>query len=232
MSRKCLETTPGRLSLESFLSHHATDELTLEIGAEDSICQRWFPKRVTINISPNTHIDIQADTYRLPFCDNVFDVALCTEVLEHLHTPLRALREMRRVLKPGGKLLLTTPFAYPIHYAPTDYYRYTRFGLMHLLSDWQIESLTETATDGATIAIYFHHWLLKKKGLWWKPPKLVWWFFWRALTRSYRSGKKHTEGNGYTYMPTGYLVVAFKPIERMEAAANLHPDVVTRQVSS
>jgi SAM-dependent methyltransferase len=218
MSRKCLETTPGRLRLESFLSRHATGGLMLEIGAEDSTCKSWFPKRVAINIALNAHIDIQADAYRLPFRDDAFDVAVCTEVLEHTHSPALALRELRRVLKPGGKLLLTTPFAFPIHYAPTDYYRFTRFGLTHLLNDWEIESLSETTSDGAALATYFHHWLLKKKGLQWKPPKLVWWCLWRALTRSYRNGQHRARSDNDSYMPAGYLVVAFKPAETLDAA--------------
>src|ERR1043166_9856400 len=86
MARKCLETTPGRLSLESFLSAHATGGLTLEVGAEDSACARWFPNRVAINVRPNEHVQILADAYRLPFGDGAFDVVLCTEVLGALHT--------------------------------------------------------------------------------------------------------------------------------------------------
>src|SRR5919112_6767140 len=143
MPRNCLETTPGRLSLEAFLEGHAGAGLTLEIGAEDSACARWFPNRVAINIRPNAHVHALADAYRLPFGDEAFDEVLCAEVLAPMPTPALALAEMRRVLKTGGKLLLTTPFAYPIHYAPTDYYRFTRFGLLHLLCEWEVESLTE-----------------------------------------------------------------------------------------
>jgi SAM-dependent methyltransferase len=211
MSRKCLETTPGRLSLESFLAGHASEGLTLEVGAEDSTCARWFPNRVAINIRPNEHAHVLADAYRLPFDDGAFDVVLCAEVLEHMHTPALALAEMSRVLKAGGRLLLTTPFAYPIHYAPTDYYRFTRFGLSHLLGEWEVESLTEATTDGAALATFFHHWLLKKKGFMWKAPKLAWWLVWRALTRSYAGGAVRANSNGhYTHMPGGYLVVARK----------------------
>jgi len=217
MSRTCLETTPGRLRLESFLSLHASTGLTLEIGAEASTCKNWFPRRIAINIKLNANIDVQADAYRLPFRDNAFDIALCTEVLEHTHSPALVLREVRRVLKPGGKLLLTTPFAFPIHDVPMDYYRFTRFGLVHLLSDWKIESLSESTSDGAALASYFHHWLLKKKGFQWKTPKLIWWCIWRALTRSYRNGLRGAQPNGEAHMPAGYLAVALKPAEMSDA---------------
>jgi SAM-dependent methyltransferase len=220
MSRTCLETTPGRLSLESFLSSHATRQLTLEVGAEDPRCRKWFPNLVAINVSSNSNINTQADAYRLPFRDDIFELAVCTEVLEHTHSPELVLRELQRVLKPGGKLLLTTPFAFPIHYAPTDYYRFTRFGLAHLLHDWEIESLSEATSDGAALATYFHHWLLKKKGIQWKPPKLVWWGVWNLLTRSYRKGLKLREANGHSNMPAGYLVVAFKPAKQKATHAS------------
>jgi len=144
MSRACLETTPGRLSLESFLSRHAVGELTLEVGAEDSNCRRWFPNLVAINVTSGMPIDAQANAYHLPFRDGSFGVAVCTEVLEHTQSPQVVLSELRRVLKPGGKLLLSAPFAFPIHYAPTDYYRFTRFGLSHLLQEWKIESMQES----------------------------------------------------------------------------------------
>lgn len=214
MARTCLETTPGRLRIESFLSKQAGAGLALEIGAEDSVCKDWFPRRVAININRNEHIDIQADAYRLPFRDETFDTVLCTEVLEHTHSPQLALSEVHRVLKPGGKLLLTTPFAFPIHYGPTDYYRFTRFGLLHLLRDWEVESLSEATSDGTALATCFHNWLLKKKGLRWKPPKLVWWCVWWALTRAYRNGRPSAPANGDTYMPVGYLVKALKPVKR------------------
>jgi SAM-dependent methyltransferase len=211
MSRPCLEITPGRLSLESFLGSHAGGELTLEVGAEDSSCRKWFPNLVAINVSAGMPVDAQANAYHLPFRGEVFGVVVCTEVLEHTQSPDIVLSELRRVLKPGGKLLLSVPFAFPIHYAPTDYYRFTRFGLIHLLQEWKIESLKETTSDAATLATYFHHWLLKKKGLHWKPPKLVWWGVWQLLTRSYRDHRKRLSVNGNSHMPAGYMVVAFKP---------------------
>jgi ubiquinone/menaquinone biosynthesis C-methylase UbiE len=50
-----------------------------------------------------------SDASTLPFADNTFSVVSCIEVLEHLFDPLGALREARRVLKPGGVVIATTP---------------------------------------------------------------------------------------------------------------------------
>jgi SAM-dependent methyltransferase len=56
---------------------------------------------------------MKADAYRLPFADGAFDVVICSEVLEHLHDYPAALREIRRVLKPGGRFAPTVPRAWP-----------------------------------------------------------------------------------------------------------------------
>ena len=71
----------------------------------------------------------------LPFDDSSVDLILCTEVLEHLHTPKVAMREMRRILKSDGTLLITVPFVWGEHEVPHDYYRYTQFGIKHLCED-------------------------------------------------------------------------------------------------
>ncbi|HET7333269.1 class I SAM-dependent methyltransferase [Dyella sp.] len=69
----------------------------------------------------------------LPFVESIFDTVLLLEVLEHVSDPEDVLSEIRRVLKPGGKLLLSVPFLYPLHDAPIDYRRYTAPGLVQIL---------------------------------------------------------------------------------------------------
>lgn len=63
-------------------------------------------------------LDIISDSACLPFATGSFGAILCTEVLEHVPDPVRVLEELVRVLKPGGKLLLTSPFASMTHFAP------------------------------------------------------------------------------------------------------------------
>jgi SAM-dependent methyltransferase len=84
----------------------------------------------------------------LPFCDGCFDSALCTEVLEHVPSPERALRELRRVLKCGGQLLITAPMTWGLHYEPFDYFRYTRYGLEQLVIDAGFEVLAVERVGG------------------------------------------------------------------------------------
>jgi len=66
-------------------------------------------------------IDLVCDIVNVPEPDASFDVILCSEVFEHLPDALKALDEFERLLKPGGKLILTAPFASLVHFAPYHY---------------------------------------------------------------------------------------------------------------
>lgn len=81
----------------------------------------------------NQYLDIEADlTQPLPMSDEAFDTVLMTDVLEHIPTPERLMREVSRVLRPGGHVLIGVPFMYGIHEAPYDYHRYTEHRLQQL----------------------------------------------------------------------------------------------------
>lgn len=77
--------------------------------------------------------DVIGDLADLPLPDADFDLVLCTEVLEHVAEPARAVAEIARILRPGGRLVLTVPFVGELHEEPHDYYRYTPYALEHLL---------------------------------------------------------------------------------------------------
>lgn len=67
-------------------------------------------------------IDIVSDIIEIPVESHSFDVILCTEVFEHIPDPISALKEFSRILKPGGKLILSAPFCSLTHMAPYHYY--------------------------------------------------------------------------------------------------------------
>ena len=81
----------------------------------------------------NEQIDVFYDGKTIPFGEGHFVSILCSEVAEHLFDLPAALGEMNRVLKKGGKLLLTCPFVWGEHEAPYDYARYTQFALKDLM---------------------------------------------------------------------------------------------------
>ncbi|MEN9390237.1 MAG: hypothetical protein RLZZ283_337 [Candidatus Parcubacteria bacterium] len=126
-----------RASLEMFLKSEASDLYTLDIGSGGSMYgyDRFFTKRVTVDIDPARNPEIVGDIHALPFPDGTFDRVLCVEVLEHVKDPRQAFKEMKRVLKPGGKIVLSTRFLFPIHDAPHDYWRFTHFALQMLCDE-------------------------------------------------------------------------------------------------
>jgi SAM-dependent methyltransferase len=77
-----------------------------------------------------TKPDLYSDAQSLPLVANSVDHALLLDVLEHIPNPERCLAEVYRALKPGGSLTIQVPFLYPVHDAPLDFHRWTRFGLL------------------------------------------------------------------------------------------------------
>lgn len=66
----------------------------------------------------NSKLDIVSDILSIPLPDHSVDAIMCTEVLEHIPDPLGAIKEFSRLIKPGGYLLITAPFASLTHFAP------------------------------------------------------------------------------------------------------------------
>ena len=66
----------------------------------------------------NEGLDIVSDITAIPEASASFDAVLCTEVLEHLPHPVKALEEFARLLRPGGVAIITAPFCSMTHFAP------------------------------------------------------------------------------------------------------------------
>lgn len=81
----------------------------------------------------NEIIDVYYDGLTIPFENNRFDGIFTSEVFEHVFNLEHIIGELNRVLKPGGKIFITCPFAICEHEAPNDFARYTSYGLTDLL---------------------------------------------------------------------------------------------------
>lgn len=207
-----------RPRLDAFLRRHATSQPVLDIGCGNDQYGRHFPNRTTLDIAarPGVGVDIVGDAHHLPqIPDASFDVILCTEVLEHLHTPEKALAEFRRILRPGGTLIITTRFIFPLHDVPGDYYRYTKYGLRHLLYDFTIEEFQEETTTVETLAVLCQRIGFQCETLWARPFKFFWFlaarilmFFPWILTKEF-GDIRHTQPER-NIMSSGYYVAACK----------------------
>ena len=85
----------------------------------------------------------------LPFQDNKFDLVLSTQVFEHVKNPFALMRELHRVCKPGGLIILTVPFVFPEHEKPFDFFRFSEHGAKQLYydNDMVIEYLAKDSNE-------------------------------------------------------------------------------------
>lgn len=140
------------------------------------------------------HISLILDAHNLKLDDNCVDNVVALEVLEHLATPKNAINEIYRVLKPGGTIMLSIPFLFRVHGDPSDYQRYTLFGLERLLENFhnveifemggRISVISDLITTGAKCLI---------------PLRM----FNHAISYFDKKGSKDST--------TGYFVIAKKP---------------------
>lgn len=91
---------------------------------------------------------VAGDVQELPFREDAFDTIFCSQVLEHVPDPERALAEFMRALAPGGTLILSVPHISWLHNEPHDYYRFTCHGLTHLLRKQGFDVVTLAPAGG------------------------------------------------------------------------------------
>ena len=131
----------GRWYVTHFVENIAkslpTGSSILDAGAGESVYKKFFShcdyKAIDLAVGESrwnyANLDYVGSLHEMPIEDGKFDAVLCTQVLEHLEWPRESVKEMYRVLKPGGKLYMTVPMAHPEHQTPYDFFRYTSYGL-------------------------------------------------------------------------------------------------------
>lgn len=82
--------------------------------------------------SDGTSVDVFGTALALPFADRMFDTVASFETLEHVTDTAQMIDELRRVVRPGGSVIVSVPFLWGEHCQPHDYFRFTAFGLRHL----------------------------------------------------------------------------------------------------
>lgn len=132
-----------------------TDRAYLDLGCGGSPYTHLFRgwKRTGFDFAPRKGVDVVGDVHDLPFEDASFDLVFSTEVLEHASDPLLMLKEAYRILKPGGTIILTTRFIFPVHQAPYDHFRFTEYGLRHLFTEAAFLDVTLEADTTSLEAI-------------------------------------------------------------------------------
>lgn len=143
---------------------HAGDTHVIELGSANinGTARHAWPAHTPwtgIDLHPAPGVDITATSHHVPLDDNTTNTVVCVEMLEHDPAPQTTFAEIRRILRPGGTLILTTrAHGFP-HHHPPDHWRYTDHDLEHLCTadlsdiDWrpaeQLDPPPPTATTPA-----------------------------------------------------------------------------------
>jgi SAM-dependent methyltransferase len=111
---------------------------------------------VGVDVVDNELADLKGPAEALPVDDSSFDLVLCIQVLEHTDDPARVVRELRRVVAPGGLVLASTHGVQVYHPSPNDLWRWTATGLERLFEangDWKALEIRPGAGTTATLAM-------------------------------------------------------------------------------
>jgi SAM-dependent methyltransferase len=132
----------------------------LDVGCGVKPYAPWFAPYVTehvgLDIAANPEADLTGTIEAIPAEESSFDLVICTQVLEHCDDPAQGIRELRRVVKPGGRVLLSTHGVQVFHPTPHDYWRWTHEGLERLFltnGTWASVSVRPAAGTATTLAI-------------------------------------------------------------------------------
>jgi SAM-dependent methyltransferase len=151
-----------------------------------------------------TNIQIHSPLHHIPVESNYFDTILCIAVLEHVENPEEVVPELYRVLKPGGHLILEVPFLQPEHKVPTDFQRYTKDGLVRLVSHhgFSVEQIKGLFTVYHTLYWQVYLWLHLKKTISYLMLRVI---LLRPLLWSARRSKTYSDR-----LASGFQLVASK----------------------
>lgn len=121
-----------------------SNKVILNLGSGTN---RIHPEIINVDLFPFKEVDVVADICDLPLKDASVDGVICEDVLEHITHTVRFLKEVSRVVKPGGIFILKIPFLYPYHSSPEDFFRWTKDGIKHTLKEYDF-SIKEFGIHG------------------------------------------------------------------------------------
>lgn len=126
----------------------------LNAGSGTHLIRSNLEHCVNLDICPHSNVEVVGDAHHLPFADESFDAAIYQAVFAHLRNPFQAASEIIRVLRPGGLVWCTVPFAHPVCRAPRDFFRFSPDGLQSIFDGLSVVELQASGGPFRVIARY------------------------------------------------------------------------------
>lgn len=148
----------------------APSEKWLDVGCGLRPYESYFPAGSYVGVDieasgRDPHLktpDHYYDGRVLPFSDNSFGGVISTQVLEHVSSPRSLLAEMYRVIRPGGKLIISLPFVWQEHEEPYDFFRFTQFGIADMLKQtgFEVDHIVKDTGGIETLAVTLNSYIV------------------------------------------------------------------------
>lgn len=192
LSSNFLSRRPIENAMRQFSRKFKAKDKVLDIGCGHKPYAKYFKaKYIGIDPFPDTDGDIKAAAWDIPLPDTSADGIILNQALEHIQKTEATVKEIYRLLKPGGLVIITVPQTMRVHGIPVplkeaplknipisiasvwkeDYYRFTKYGLLYLFRDFEPITLTETRTTFSTLIQQLNY-FVASFGLGWLPAPI------------------------------------------------------------
>ncbi len=144
----------GGLSANAFLRKYPSNGIILNLGSGPRVIRTDV---INVDVYPYAGVSIVADVTSVPRENASIARIISDNVLEHVHDPIAAVKEMHRLLERGGIAYIAVPFLYPYHSSPSDFQRWTDIGLRELFKDFEIIELGTRAGPFSALCTWAVH---------------------------------------------------------------------------
>lgn len=112
----------------------------------------------TVNMSTDTGCDVVHDleVTPLPFDSASYDVVILNNTIEHIYHARELVCDALRILRPGGQIIITAPFLFPVHPSPHDYWRFTDEAVRMMLEEGRVTQVTCVALGTGVTTVMYH----------------------------------------------------------------------------
>ena len=176
----------SRETILSYLKHDSlitSEKIILNIGpGKTRDIKKLFKEcgqvlKLCVDLEENA--DIVGDVRYLPFQENTIDFLFIIAVLEHVDDPAKAVKDIFRVLKPGGKVYAEVPFCRAYHAVPCDFQRYTISGIEKLFENFRCLEKGVSSGPGSTMSLAISSFF----AILLSGNNITWYKFWNRIFR-------------------------------------------------